>query len=248
MTMGYRHGFQKHRGRFGTMNQSPRFARGGYGRGYQKHGNRGGFGQQTRKPSHTQSGVLIRPDKSDTGNEAYTGMLGKRGPNSSKMTPKYSALPPPGHNQWDRIEVDTSIAHIQGVGANFRADKRGVKVCINWKRGSCKFGDRCIYNHGEPGPRSLLQAAVDSNISPLEKDLVGYRIASNQNIVGGGLIAEVDGKMVWTDGDPPPPPEHDKPPEKSRKLGKSGFIYYQVQSYPFCLRLLHCRLVQLWVS
>eukprot|EP00092_Neocalanus_flemingeri_P019769 GFUD01021409.1.p1 GENE.GFUD01021409.1~~GFUD01021409.1.p1 ORF type:complete len:816 (+),score=239.01 GFUD01021409.1:110-2557(+) len=209
-------GFPRGGGRSGNMGQGPRFAR-GYGRGYQKPAfNRGGFGQQIRKPFHRQSGEIIQPNRpEDSGNEAYTGMLGKRGYNSTKLTPKYSALPPPGHDQWNKIPsrvpgVDTSIAHIQGVGANFRADKRGVKVCINWKRGMCKFGDRCIYNHGEI--KNQLQAAVDSNISPLEKDLVGYRIASSQKRPAGegGLIAGPDGKMVWTDVNPPPPPDQEK--------------------------------------
>jgi len=230
--MGY--GFPSGSGRM----MGPRFTR-GYGRGYQKpHPNRGGFGQQIRKPSYQQSGEIIKPDKpEDAGNEAYTGMLGKRGQvgqNSTKMAPKYSALPPPGHDQWNKLPgkqagVDTSIAHIQGVGANFRADKRGVKVCINWKRGMCKFGDRCIYNHGEAGMKNQLQAVVDSNISPLEKDLVGYRIASGQSGVeggGGGLTAGPDGKMVWTGGNPPPPPEHDQPPEKTRKLDSSTADWY----------------------
>ena len=240
--MGF--GFPRGGGQFGTMGPGPRFTR-GYGRGYQKNAIKSrGFAQQLRKPSYRQSGDIRHTPHlphtdttEDSGNEAYTGMLGKRGHNSTKLTPKYSALPPPGHDQWNRIQgrqncgtekgVDTSIAHIQGVGANFRADKRGVKVCINWKRGMCKFGDRCIYNHGEAGIKKQLQAVVDSNISPLEKDLVGYRIASSNNRVerggkGGGLIAGPDGKMVWTDGNPPPPPEHDKPPEKSRKLGKSS--------------------------
>merc|ERR1711892_1417963 len=67
-----------------------------------------------RKPSYQQPGEIIRPDRpEDAGNEAYTGMLGKRGQvgqNSNKM----AGRPSQG--------VDTSIAHIQGVGANFRAD------------------------------------------------------------------------------------------------------------------------------
>jgi hypothetical protein len=76
---------------------------------------------------------------------------------------------------------DCTVAHIPGSGANFRADKRGAKVCINWKRGQCKFGERCIYSHGEPGPRPQatgLQAMSDAAISPLERDLVGYRMAA----------------------------------------------------------------------
>merc|ERR1711892_1348543 len=194
-----------------------------------------------RKPSYQQSGEIIRPDRpEEAGNEAYTGMLGKRGQvgqNSNKMAPKYSALPPPGHDQWNKIPgrasqgVDTSIAHIQGVGANFRADKRGVKVCINWKRGMCKFGDRCIYNHGDPGMKNQMQAMVDSNISPLEKDLVGYRIASGQT--------DPDAKMVRAEGNHPPPSDQDMdhPPEKTRKLDSSTADWYNCGSAELPLKI-----------
>merc|ERR1712130_449123 len=70
----------------------PRFSR-GYGRGMKKPAfNRGGFGQQARQPNYQQSGEVIRPERpEDAGNEAYSGMLGKRGQvgqNSNKMTPK----------------------------------------------------------------------------------------------------------------------------------------------------------------
>ena len=42
----------------------------------------------------------------------------------------------------------------------------------------CKLGDRCNYTHGDP-QQMKLQKLVDANISPLEKDLSGYRIASD---------------------------------------------------------------------
>ena len=223
-----RYGFSPRGGHGHVMGSRPRFPR-GYSRGLQKPSlTREGCGPQSRKPNYQQSGEVIRPERpEDAGNEAYSGMLGKRGQigqNSNKMAPKFAALPPPGHDQWTKIPgggskagVDSSVAHIQGVGANFRADKRGVKVCINWKRGMCKFGDRCIYNHGQPGGvRSQLQAAVDSNISPMEKDLVGYRIASEK---GGGLIAGSDGKMVWA-GEKSSEHFIEPAPEKKRKLGK----------------------------
>ena len=86
---------------------------------------------QNRKPNYQEKGEIIRPENTeDVGNEAYSGKLGKRGQfgqNTSKMAPKYSALPPPGHDQWNKISVDSSIAHIQGVGANFKADKSPYK-------------------------------------------------------------------------------------------------------------------------
>ena len=42
----------------------------------------------------------------------------------------------------------------------------------------CKLGDRCNYTHGDP-QQMKLQNLVDANISPLEKDLSGYRIAAD---------------------------------------------------------------------
>ena len=68
-------------------------------------------------------------------------------------------------------------SNLRPVGANFKANKAGVRVCIPWKRGMCKLGERCNYTHGDP-QQSKLQALVDAQVSPLEKDLSGYRIAA----------------------------------------------------------------------
>jgi len=124
-------------------------------------------------------------------------------------------------------------------------------VCISWKRGNCAHGDRCIYNHCEPGQtgKNRLQAAVDANISPLEKDLVGYRIASFIKDDGGteasdsgeGFIPASDGKMKWQESgdkiklDKNPEITRLKqhvevlgipPPEKARKLESDTTDWY----------------------
>jgi len=149
---------------------------------------------------------LIEEDKYNddgTENQAYTGMFGKSGysAKNNKIVAKFAALPPPGHDQWNNIPgnenlflgeddieqqpifngMDSSIAHIAGVGQGFKNDKRGVKVCKMWQRGMCSFGDRCIFNHGEVLYKSKFQDQVDMNIPPDERDMIGYRIAK-QNV------------------------------------------------------------------
>lgn len=171
-----------------------------------------------------KTAVLEAKDEltNEEGNMAYTGMPGKAGfsNKNNKIVKKFAALPPPGHAQWNNIPgnenwddegldntpiiegIDNSYAHIVPVGQNFKPDKRGVKVCTMWKRGLCKFGDRCIYNHGEVMRKTQLQAVVDANIAPDEKDIFGYRIAPGRlgkTASGGGLVPGPDGKMAWKD-------------------------------------------------
>merc|ERR1719244_176727 len=232
----------------------------GYGRGYNRGSgpNRGANRGQPRgrASKNFSGGEIVKPDNpNDATNEAYTGMVGKTGPSSKKTAPRFAALPPPGHNQWDNIpgnengtpvrEVDKSVAHIQGVGQNFKANRTGLKVCISWKRGHCAHGDRCIYNHCEPGltGKNRLQAAVDANISPLEKDLVGYRIASDRvegTKTGVGFVPASDGKMNWQDANPKIKLDENPditrlkqhvevlgaPPEKARKLEADTADWY----------------------
>jgi len=131
---------------------------------------------------------------------------------------KFAALPPPGHEQWDNIEgnenmfeeeieaqpimqgIDNSIAHIRAVGQDFKANKMGVKPCIMWKRGMCKFGDRCIYNHAEViRGKAAFQNAVDMNIAPDEKDKFGYRIAKQNPASQGAPVQDrtLDDTTDW---------------------------------------------------
>ena len=140
-----------------------------------------------KKLEKYSGGEIVMPeDEDDSGNAAYTGKIGKTGfsAKNKKETAKYAALPPPGHSQWNQIsgnenfKIDNSMANLKPVGANFKANKSGVRVCIPWKRGMCKLGDRCNYTHGDP-QQMKLQNLVDANISPLEKDLSGYRIAAD---------------------------------------------------------------------
>ena len=138
-----------------------------------------------KKLEKYSGGEIVMPEGEEgDSNAAYTGKIGKTGFNSKKETAKYAALPPPGHSQWNNIsgnenfKIDNSMANLRPVGANFKANKAGVRVCIPWKRGMCKLGDRCNYTHGDP-QQSKLQALVDAQVSPLEKDLSGYRIAAD---------------------------------------------------------------------
>ena len=138
-----------------------------------------------KKLEKYSGGEIVMPEGEEgDSNAAYTGKIGKTGFNSKKETAKYAALPPPGHSQWNNIsgnenfKIDNSMANLRPVGANFKANKAGVRVCIPWKRGMCKLGDRCNYTHGDP-QHTKLQALVDAQVSPLEKDLSGYRIAAD---------------------------------------------------------------------
>ena len=64
---------------------------------------------------------------------------------------------------------------LKPVGFNFKSDKRGVRVCIPFKRGMCNLGDRCCYSHDEPGhQKNNFQVAVDQGISPLEVKFSPY--------------------------------------------------------------------------
>ena len=50
------------------------------------------------------------PEEGEEGNEAYTGMVGKKGlGESGKTKPRYAALPPPGHDQWNNIAGNENI-------------------------------------------------------------------------------------------------------------------------------------------
>ena len=149
-----------------------------------------------KKLEKYSGGEVVMPEgEEEGGNAAYTGKMGKTGfsENNKKEKPRYSALPPPGHSQWNNIsgnenfKIDNSMANLKPVGANFKANKSGVRVCIPWKRGMCKLGDRCNYTHGDPG-HNKLQSLVDAQLSPLEKDLSGYRIAADvaKNAVNNG--------------------------------------------------------------
>ena len=140
-----------------------------------------------KKLEKYSGGEVVMPETEDSsGNEAYTGKIGKTGfsDRNKKETARYAALPPPGHSQWNNIsgnenfKIDNSMANLKPVGANFKANKSGVRVCIPWKRGMCKLGDRCNYTHGDP-QHNKLQSLVDASVSPLEKDLSGYRIAAD---------------------------------------------------------------------
>merc|ERR1719228_1037018 len=168
-------------------------------------------------------------------------MLGKRSINGKKMKPKFAALPPPGHQQWNNIPgnenfdygeeeedtiipgIDNTRANIAPCGAGFKVDKTGAKVCIHWKRGFCNFGDRCIHLHHEPGTRNQVQAALDASIAPNERDMVGYRTRPVEQH-GGGLVAGPDGTMVFAEGPVPPPPAREKPP--SRVLADDTSAWY----------------------
>jgi len=210
--------------RFGQMN-SPMF-RGGFGQqrmGFNDFNPRkswgsgtrgGGGGSNRRHPPSTAQG------SNEEGNVAYSGKLGKRSITSKKMKPKFSALPPPGHEQWNNISgnenfdnpeqeedfilpgIDNTRAHIPGAGQGFKADKTGAKVCINWRRGFCNFGDRCIYLHYEKGQ---VQAALDATVPYNERDMVGYRTrpGAQKGQDGGGLVAGKDGAMVPAPEKPP---------------------------------------------
>ena len=70
---------------------------------------------------------------------------------SAKLAPKFSALPPPGHNQWDNIAGNENGTPVRG---------------------------------GTSAPQSQgpLQTKINQgSISPLERDLVGYRTAAASN-------------------------------------------------------------------
>ena len=173
-----------------------------------------------KKLEKYSGGEVLMPDvEDDEGNKAYNAKIGKTGFNSKKEAAKFAALPPPGHSQWNNIsgnenfKIDNSMANLKPVGANFKANKSGVRVCIPWKRGMCKLGDRCNYTHGDP-QQMKLQALVDKNISPLEKDLSGYRIAADVARSQGGTAGGQSGG-----GDSQGPPGHNKSPDKGK--GKS---------------------------
>jgi len=201
--------------------------------GFPPHKNWGGGSRGVGGRRHPPATAPISNSDGDEGNIAYSGKLGKRSLTSKKMKPKFSALPPPGHHQWNNIPgnenldnpeeeedfilpgIDNTRAHIPAVGQGFKADKTGAKVCINWKRGFCNFGDRCIYLHYEPGTRSQVQAALDAAIPPNERDMVGYRTRPvDQHQHGGGLVARQDGSMEFAEGPVPPPPDREKPPSR----------------------------------
>ena len=172
-----------------------------------------------KKLEKYSQGEIIMPESEEEVQEAYTGKVGKTGfsEKNKKETARYAALPPPGHSQWNKIsgnenfKIDNSMANLKPVGANFKANKTGVRVCIPWKRGMCKLGDRCNYNHGDP-QQMKLQSLVDANISPLERDLSGYRIAAgaadntSQAEVGGNGAAGGDGGGDNKILQPAPPP------------------------------------------
>ena len=67
---------------------------------------------------------------------------------SAKLAPKFSALPPPGHNQWDNIAGNENGTPVRGV---------------------------------VPQSRGPSQTAANPSISPLAKDLVGYRLAAGSD-------------------------------------------------------------------
>ena len=156
-----------------------------------------------KKLEKYSKGEVIMPESEEEVQEAYTGKVGKTGfsEKNKKETARYAALPPPGHSQWNKIsgnenfKIDNSMANLKPVGANFKANKTGVRVCIPWKRGMCKLGDRCNYNHGDP-QQLKLQSLVDAKISPMERDLSGYRIAAANTSQAGGVGG----------GERPPPP------------------------------------------
>jgi len=157
-----------------------------------------------KKLEKYSGGEVIMPEGPEEVQEAYTGKIGKTGfsEKNKKETARYAALPPPGHDQWNKIsgnenfKIDNSMANLKPVGANFKANKTGVRVCIPWKRGMCKLGDRCNYNHGDP-QQAKLQSLVDANIVPMERDLSGYRIAPADN-----NKPQTDGAGGGSDGPP----------------------------------------------
>ena len=76
---------------------------------------------------------------------------------SAKLAPKFSALPPPGHNQWDAIAGNENGTPVRG---------------------------------GTSAPQTKMNQA---SISPLERDLVGYRAAAaatSDSQAGGSKRAE----------------------------------------------------------
>ena len=92
-----------------------------------------------KKLEKYSGGEIVMPEGEEgDSNAAYTGKIGKTGFNSKKETAKYAALPPPGHSQWNNIsgnenfKIDNSMANLRPVGANFKANKAGVRVCIPW--------------------------------------------------------------------------------------------------------------------
>ena len=92
-----------------------------------------------KKLEKYSGGEIVMPEGEEgDSNAAYTGKIGKTGFNSKKETAKYAALPPPEHSEWNNIfgnensKIDSSMANLRPVGANFKANKAGVRVCIPW--------------------------------------------------------------------------------------------------------------------
>ena len=82
---------------------------------------------------------------------------------SAKLAPKFSALPPPGHNQWDKIAGNENGTPVRG-GAAAPQNKGSAQNAVDQK-----------------------------STSPLERDLMGYRttaIASDSPAQGGSKRAE----------------------------------------------------------
>ena len=89
--------------------------RGGWGGGEGDQQPRVGRGAKLlttdkRVEKYEGTGEVIMPDEGEEGNEAYTGMVGKKGlGESGKTKPRYAALPPPGHDQWNNISGNENI-------------------------------------------------------------------------------------------------------------------------------------------
>ena len=82
---------------------------------------------------------------------------------SAKLAPKFSALPPPGHNQWDKIAGNENGTPVRG-GAVAPQSKGPLQTGVD-----------------------------QNSTSPLERDLMGYRTAaasSASQAEGGSKRAE----------------------------------------------------------
>lgn len=87
-----------------------------------QRGGRGrGRGRGGRRPAPVDPGEVLLPAEDEGGNTAYTGALGRRGTieqESKKLAPKFAALPPPGHTQWNNIEGQENGTPVRGSSSN----------------------------------------------------------------------------------------------------------------------------------